>query len=243
MHWILGRDGGYRLVVKPLRGRGSLDGDGPGIRVLEYVKPSDPSDEWTYEVICDFMHLSHNFHPVNWDADPEEELIIAGKEGVWHFDAQDEGWKATRLTAEFAGEVRDGRLPDGTRFIATVEPMHGTASAVYVQPKTEGAPWKRLAVLDESLKDGHAVACGDFLGVGYDQVVVGWRAMTIPGEPGIKMFTPTNPEGTEWRTTAISGSEIAVEDIKVADLNDDGKIDIVAAARQTKNLVVFFNES
>jgi hypothetical protein len=28
----------------------------------------------------------------------------------------------------------------------------------------------------------------------------------------------------------------------VADLNGDGKVDIVAAARQTKNLVIFFNE-
>ena len=27
-----------------------------------------------------------------------------------------------------------------------------------------------------------------------------------------------------------------------ADLNDDGKVDIIAAARQTKNLVIFFNE-
>ena len=48
---------------------------------------------------------------------------------------------------------------------------------------------------------------------------------------------------TAWRQTRISSDKVAVEDIKVADLNDDGRIDIVAAARQTKNLVIFFNET
>ena len=32
MHWILGPEGSYSLVVKPLRGKGSIDGVGPGIR-------------------------------------------------------------------------------------------------------------------------------------------------------------------------------------------------------------------
>ena len=51
-------------------------------------------------MISDFMHLSHNFHPINWDDDPEEEVIVAGKEGVWHFDQQDGEWAATQLTEE-----------------------------------------------------------------------------------------------------------------------------------------------
>ena len=40
----------------------------------------------------------------------------------------------------------------------------------------------------------------------------------------------------------LSAEKIAIEDIKAADLNGDGKVDFVAAARQTKNLVIFFNE-
>ena len=85
MHWIKGASGQFKLVVKPLRGRGSVNGEGNGIRVLEYAMPKNPKGKWTTNVICEFMHLSHNFHPVNWDDDEEEELIIAGKEGVWHF--------------------------------------------------------------------------------------------------------------------------------------------------------------
>ena len=96
-------------------------------------------------------------------------------------------------------------------------------------------------MLDAALIDGHAVACADFLGVGSDQIVVGWRAMHPKGTPGIKLFTPLDGQGTKWRETRISGKALAVEDIKVADLDGDGRPDIVAAARQTKNLKIFFS--
>ncbi|MDA0809319.1 MAG: VCBS repeat-containing protein [Planctomycetota bacterium] len=242
MHWVRGRENKYHLTVKPLRGRGSVDGDGAGLRVLEYFMPPNPKDEWKFGVVCDFIHLSHNFHPVNWDDDPEEELIIAGKEGVWHLDRQKDDWAATQLTKDFAGEIRDGKLPNGKRFIATVEPKHGSVCAVYSEPAKQGDLWPPVKVLVDKLKDGHALACADFLGVGSDQIVVGWRAMNDPGVPGIKLFTPIDKDATKWREDRLSSEEIAVEDIKVADLNGDGKVDIVAAARQTKNLVVFFNE-
>jgi hypothetical protein len=247
MHWILGSDEKFSLVVKPLRGKGSVDGVGPGIRILNYFPPADPASEWKTEVISDSLNLSHNFHPVNWDDDPEEELIVAAKQGVWYHDRKADSWNVTQLTDQFAGEVRDGKLPDGRRFIATVEPMHGTVCAAYVEPD-EGSSglWQRLAVLDDALKDGHALAVADYLGVGSDQIVVGWRAMhprDVPGDPGIKLFAPSAPDGSAWRETKVSGPEVAVEDIKAADLNGDGKPDIVAAARQTKNLRIFFNET
>jgi hypothetical protein len=242
MHWIKAAKGQYHLTVKPLRGRGSQNGDGRGLRLLAYSMPKNPKDEWSYDTVCDFMHLSHNFHPVNWDDDEEEELIVAGKEGVWHFDKQDGKWLAHQLTKDFAGEIRDGRLPNGRRFIVSIEPMHGTTAAVYVQPKNGQGLWQPLKQLDRELKDGHALAVADYLGVGSDQIVVGWRAMNAKGIPGIKLFTPLDNDGTSWRETKISGKKVAVEDIKAADLNGDGKIDIVAAARQTKNLVIFFNE-
>lgn len=243
MHWVRTKGNQYRLVVKPLRGRGSVDGDGNGLRVLEYTMPQVPRDEWDFDVICEFLHLSHNFHIVNWDDDPEEELIIAAKEGVWHFDQGKQGWDATQLTKNFAGEIRDGKLPNGRRFIVTVEPKHGSVSAVYGEPEKPGQLWEPLHVLDDQLKDGHALAVADYLGVGSDQIVVGWRAMNDPGVPGIKMFAPLDEAGSRWRETRISAEKVAVEDIKAADLNGDGKPDIVAAARQTKNLVIFFNET
>ncbi len=253
MHWVRTGENDFRLIVKPLRGRGSKDGDGAGLKLIAYEPPQNLTPEnlsrpWPMEVVCDFMHLSHNFHIVNWDDDVAEELIIAGKEGVWHLDRQHEQWKASQLSEPFAGEVRDGRLPaddrgNQKRFFTTIQPMHGSTSAVYVQPSQPAQPWPLAKVLDESLKDGHAIACADFLGIGCDQIVVGWRAMNDPGVPGIKFFTPLSADGTRWRSEQLSADKIAIEDIKAADLNADGKVDFVAAARQTKNLVIFFNEN
>jgi hypothetical protein len=39
----------------------------------------------------------------------------------------------------------------------------------------------------------------------------------------------------------IGGTEVAVEDLKLADLDGDGRLDIIAAGRQTKNVRIFFN--
>jgi len=243
MHWIRGEDDTFTLAVKPLRGRGNVNDEGYGLMLLEYTKPSNPRDEWSTDVMANFLHQSHNFHPVNWDDDPEEELIIAAKEGAWHLDRQHSQWRAKRLSEQFAGEIRDGRLPNGKRFFVTIEPMHGVLSAVYSEPDTPEKLWDRVAVLDDSIRDGHALAVADYLGVGSDQIVVGWRGMNPRGVPGIKLFAPTNESGSKWQETRISGAELAVEDIKAADLNADGKPDIVAAARQTKNLVIFFNKT
>jgi hypothetical protein len=79
-------------------------------------------------------------------------------------------WLGEQLTREWAGEIRDGRLPGGRRFFATVEPMHGVKSAVYTQPDTAGQAWARSAVLDDKLIDGHAIAVADYLGVGSDRI-------------------------------------------------------------------------
>ena len=121
--------------------------------------------------------------------------------------------------------------------------MHGSTAATYRQPQEQGRPWELCKVLSESLKDGHALACADFLGVGSDQIIVGWRAMNEPGVPGIKLFAPLDPQGNRWRESVLSAEQIAVEDIKIGDLDQDGRVDVIAAARQTKNLVIFFNRT
>ena len=239
MHWILNPAGKYELIVKPLHGRGNKNNEGEGGHVLAYTMPANPKDEWKTTVVSDFMHATHNFQPINWDNDPEQELLIGGKEGVWFFGHSTGAWKKRQFTEQMTGEVRDGQFAGGKRFIATIEPMHGTTVCAYTDPGKKGL-WTRR-VLDDALKDGHAVAIGDVLGTGSPQVVAAWRAMNPKGVPGVKIYTP-NSDGSDWRAQQISGPEVAVEDMKLADLNGDGKLDIILAGRQTKNLRILWNE-
>jgi hypothetical protein len=232
--------GSHDLVVKPLHGRGNRNNAGAPLKVLAYKVPKDIKKKWKTSLVCEFLHNSHNFHPVNWDKDTEEELLVTGQEGTWHLDRQkDNSWKRTAVSEEFGGEVRDGNLPDGRRIVTTIEPRHGSKVVCYRQ---DGKSWKRT-VLDTTLKDGHALACADFLGTGGDQVVAGWRGMNPRAVPGLKIFIPKDKDYNEWETHQLSGAEIAVEDIKAADLNGDGKPEIIVAGRQTHNLKIFWNEN
>ena len=240
MHWVRNSTGSHDLVVKPLHGRGNRNNAGAPLKVLAYKVPKDIKKKWKTSLVCEFLHNSHNFHPVNWDKDTEEELLVTGQEGTWYLDRQkDNSWKRTAVSEEFGGEVRDGNLPDGRRIVATIEPRHGSKVVCYRQ---DGKSWKRT-VLDTTLKDGHALACADFLGTGGDQVVAGWRGMNPRAVPGLKLFIPKDKNYDEWETHQLSGAEIAVEDIKAADLNGDGKPEIIVAGRQTHNLKIFWNEN
>jgi hypothetical protein len=149
-------------------------------------------------------------------------------------------------TIDGAGEVRGGRVAGRQTFIATVEPMHGNTLAVYTGPSAiehADAKWHRN-VLDESLVDGHALACGDLIKQGRDQIVVGWRAMNRPGaKVGIKVFTSDDETLRKWTATTVDDGGMACEDLILADLNGDGKLDIAAAGRATKNVKIYLNES
>ena len=68
--------------------------------------------------------------------------------------------------------------------------------------------------------------------------------MNRPGvKVGIKLFTPLDDEGKTWRTTWIDDNQMACEDLCLADLDGDGKLDIIASGRATHNLVIYFNQT
>ena len=255
MKWVKRGDGRFDLVVVPLHGRGNKNGEGAGVKILSYQKPASPRDEWKTEVVCDAMHMTHNFDAFEFPEDKgREHLLIGGKEGISFVMQEDGQWKCRRPVEHSqytppppgAGEVRIGWLPlDGkpVPFGVTVEPMHGNMLAFYKQdestPDSKAPP---RTVLDSTLEDGHALACGDVLGLGRDQVVVGWRAMQKKGaKVGIKLFVP-DAAGENWTQHLIDDNTMACEDLVLADLDGDGKLDIVAAGRATKNVKIYWNE-
>lgn len=253
MRWIRTPSGIFDLVVVPLHGRGNKNGQGDGVRINALRRPQEVGGSWRTELVDATLHMTHNFQPVRWEGRDWDELLVGAKEGVFHFIKGANGWHRLQLVGNEgsetnfvgAGEVRDGLLPGKKRFIATVEPMHGHQAVVYTQPAVSAGKkfWQRQ-VLDDQLIDGHALACGDLLGAGSDQIVVGWRAMNRPGvKVGIKLLTPLDAEGKAWRTSLIDDNKMACEDVCLADLNGDGKLDIIASGRATKNLIVYFNET
>jgi hypothetical protein len=253
MRWIKMASGKNDLVVAPLHGRGNQNGQGAGVRILGYEIPLDPKQPWTTELIDDSLHLTHNFTPVQWDADPALELLVAAKEGVFLFDRRDAKWEKSQLVGNGpgqpgfagAGEIRMGKLPGGRRFLATIEPMHGNQVVIYTppDPKSDNRLWHRH-VLDQTLVDGHALVCGDFTKAGSDQLVAGWRAMGKgDARVGVRLYMPLDGEGREWRQVMVDDNGMACEDLAAADLNGDGRLDLIAAGRGTKNLKVYMNES
>ena len=80
------------------------------------------------------------------------------------------------------------------------------------------------------------------MGSGSDQIVVGWRGTRRTGKVGVKLYYPTNEQRSEWKSMLVDDNEMATEDIRIADLNADGKIDIVAAGRASHNLKIYFNK-
>jgi hypothetical protein len=251
MKWVRNQAGRYDLVVVPLHGRGNKNGEGAGVRVLAYHKPEDASQPWNTSLVTDAMHMTHNLDIVPAGSPTEaESLLLCGKEGILRLDPSDSGWRSRWISRhdqpglQGAGEVRWGAFAGGQPYVATIEPMHGNQVVIYTPPA--GGPkdglWQRR-VLDDTLVDGHAVACHDLLGLNNRQIVVGWRAHhKLGSRVGVKLFYTTKEDGGGWQQHLLDDNTMACEDAMGADLDGDRDVDVVAAGRATKNLKIYWNQ-
>jgi len=243
MRWIESPRGGFELLSVPLHGYGNkTSGEGEGVPIMTYRKPADPHQPWETNVLVKQWHKTHNF-----EVDGKQ-IWIASKEGIVTWPSRrHEAWGSEPIPENSVGGMGEVRIGKGNgalwKFLAAIEPMHGTNVVIFTPPLALDAKWNRH-VLDSSLIDGHALACGDLLGIGRDQIVAGWRAMGKPNaKVGIKLYTPLANDLKEWRTTLVDDNEMACEDLCLADLNGDVKLDIIAAGRATKNVKIYFNET
>jgi len=126
--------------------------------------------------------------------------------------------------------------------LATIEPWHGHQVVVYPLGPGQDQRMQRT-IIDDQLRWGHAIWCADLDGDGNDEIIAGVRD-PLPGKAksGVRVYRSNDDAGTAWSKTELDPGGVAVEGLAVADLNADGKPDIVAVGRQTKNVKIYWNQ-
>lgn len=252
MRWAdVDGDGRQELVMAPLHGRGNKGPafEGAGARVVVYYPPADPAAQpWRKEVADDGLHVVHNLWPVRWERGRAEQLLLCSFEGIFLVKRGRDGrWSRTRLAEgnqetrpnRGSSEIKAGLLPNGKRYLATIEPWHGFQAVVY----TEGAggTWERH-MLDETIREGHGVWCADVDGRRGDELIIGWRAPdTVNRRAGVAIYRPLDDAGAQWEKHLLDDGGMACEDLTAHDLDGDGRQDVIATGRATHNLKVYWN--
>ncbi|RRB01034.1 FG-GAP repeat domain-containing protein [Larkinella rosea] len=246
MRWARIAPNRYQLVVVPLHGLGNKNGEGRGVRILGYEKPKDPRSPWPMQLVDSTMHMTHNFEI--WEDGPETQVLIGSKEGGKTLAYRNGKWTSIDRwigAGNGMGEVRRGFQGGSVPFLAAVEPMHGNKLVVYKNGPISDASNKLMygvqQTLSEQLNQGHALACGDFLKLGYDQIAVGWRNPNAEKKVGVRLFVPDKTLQT-WKEHSLDDSVMmATEDLQAADLDGDGDLDLIASGRATLNVLIYWN--
>lgn len=264
-----GTDAKPLILLGPLMGRESTKDnnwmDGRPVRMLAYPIPTDPvKGPWKPVAIDESLHVVHNFWPIApEEKDGTQRVLAASYEGVSLIERSGEkSWKTTRIGAgnqanpkgnRGASEIKMGYLlPKEAKFsrrqsfIATVEPWHGNQIVVYTEEKGADGLLKRF-VIDDELRWGHAVWCADLDGDGADELIIGVRDNPAATDKhklrcGVRVYKCTDGKGEQWERQVVEDGGVAVEDLAAADLDGDGKVDIVAVGRQTKNARIYWNK-
>jgi hypothetical protein len=225
------------LIVAPLHGKGTTGASGPAARLLVFRPPANPrTDPWPMEVAGEANHIQHNFLPMNLDSDPQDELVTASHEGLTAWKRAGNGtWTHTLIGEGAPGEVKLGRVA-GRRMLATVEPWHGAGVAIYAE-NPGSALWAKTTI-ENGLTEGHALGWADFDGDGNQELAVGWRR----GKPGLAVYF-VDREGALQSKVMIDDGGMDTEDLMVGDFNGDGRPDIVASGRATRNIKIYWNET
>jgi hypothetical protein len=259
----LDNDGRPELIMAPLHGRDcTAKGnwtDGRPVNIVRYVIPKtepEKPENWKPEVISNQLYVVHNIFTGRMDevvgVAAYDYLYAASYEGVTDLSPGKrpeprrvgEGNQSNPKGSRGASELFMGRGA-----LATIEPWHGNQVVTY-RFKELGKPFERL-VIDDHLRWGHAVKMADLDGDRWDEIIVGVRddpnpklGDTFTERRGVRIYKNTHerPEvGQKWERFILEDGGVAVEDLAVADLNSDGKVDIVAVGRQTFNLRVYWN--
>lgn len=209
-------------------------------RLVAFHAPADlKAGTWTSETIGE-RPIVHGIKVLDYDGDGRSEVLSADNLGValFHRDPGSAGhWLARSLIPGAPGdppkrgssEIHVGKLADGSRFLVTIDPWHGTEVAICraTGPESYGP----RTVIDDSLRDGHALWVADVDHDGDDEIFAGFRG------PGTSVLA-YDFDGQKWSRTVLDPN-LAAQDLRGGDLDGDRTPDVVAIGGKTHNVVWF----
>ncbi|MBP3959104.1 VCBS repeat-containing protein [Gemmata sp. G18] len=265
-------DGKPEIVHVPLMGRGSSAKgnwtDGKPARIIALKVPAKEPEKkgnWKTEVLSEELNVCHNFCLDNEVFSTEgrgphflAQILVTSYEGVHRLTRAKDTWTTTKIGAgnqanpksnRGASEIKVGRVGAGIGTIATIEPWHGNQVVTYTPPARAGEKLWERHVIDEQLRWGHAVWFADLDGDKVDELIIGVRddpnpkmGDTFKERRGVRVYKCTDGKGARWERTILDDGGVAVEDLTAADLDGDGKVDIIAVGRATGNCRIYWNQ-
>lgn len=199
------------------------------------------SGAWTRETIGEGDEgVVHGLLPFVWDNGPRESVLTASFLGVFAHRYENGAWKRARIVSgesapwpkSGSSDVAVGHV--GTeRFLATIEPWHGNEVVAYRHHDGDWEPH----VIDSTIVDGHAIVVGDFAQNGREEIIVGERG----GRRSVYRYRLENALTDSWSKSVLDDGGMAAAGCAVADLNGDGRLDIVCIGTATANLKWYEN--
>jgi len=229
----MGPGGEVAFINAPLAGLKSTAPDYRDSIELSLYRPGT----WKRELINHDLHgVLHGIFVVDWDGDGRDDILTASFEGIHLMRNTGAGWQMSKLASGAespwpkcgSSDVTVVHTSEG-RQLAAIEPWHGNQVAVY---REEKGKWQRQ-VIDTSLEDGHTIQAADFAGDGQQEVVAGFRK-------GHSVVLYRNDGKGAWSRSVID-DHIAAAGCAVADMNGDGRPDVVCIGSATANLVWYEN--
>ena len=242
-------DGRLDLVVAPIFGRDARPPDYADPAKLQVFSNRDDPEhkKWTSTVVGT-RQVIHAIELMRGGDDGSSRILTASNEGVDLFRVKRGASSPLSMTAGAPGrspkrgssEVHLGRLGDGRRFLATIEPWHGSEVVICLaddSPKDGGIDDSKpfrfgpRTVIDDTLADGHALWVADVDADGDDEVFAGHRGK----DHRVSMYD-FDRTGKSWNRTVLDRG-VAAQDLRGGDIDGDGTPDVVAVGGSTHNVV------